>query len=293
MPLKFIKSPIKDKNSLRKTLHGHLAGLEPGRPLKTLHASDLTYSEHEFCPRERALLLRDKAKPPPQRITTSEQVTFRIGWDLEAAVREWFIELGMLVGDWACQHCGRKYLFQKHPYKCKLCSGKHFEYKEVRVQTTSGIGCGLDMLLDMPGSAKHVVLEHKSIDKEKYKALVAPLADHVRRSKLYLKAVEEDESDRSNLIRSDRMLILYTSKGGYGTSCPEVKLWDFWDGAFSPFKDFEILRDDEAIEDLDAKAWELEDWKKTGDLPCRICQSSLDKRAKKCNKATACWKEDE
>lgn len=307
MPLKFITKKVEKSTGLRKLLHRQFAGPQPGRPLSRVHASDITYSSNPFCPRERAYLIRDNKKPPMQRLSTSEHVTYGIGHAVEDMIIEGFTELGMAVGDWKCAHCGSTFKFCKKPFKCDTCGDKRLEYVETRITSpVTGVSCGIDLILDFPGDSKHTMVEIKTMDKDQFKQLIAPLAEHTVRTKLYMRSAAEsqDREDQkfTNLLRTDRAFILYTTKGGYGTACEEVMTWDFWDQAFSPFKDFIIERDDASLDNVVAPALEYKAWKDAHDLwvkggkegeppelPARICASSLDKRAKYCSCLSPCF----
>lgn len=286
-------------------MHQQLSGEEPGRPLTRLHASDLTYDAHPFCPRERAYQTILKKKPPNQFLSTSEQITFGIGRWLEDKIVDTFVENGMAVGDWKCRHCSQMYVFCKRPPKCKSCGHRFFEHIEKRViSDITGVSCGIDLLVSLPGNSKHSVIEIKSMDKEMFKTLVAPLAEHATRTKLYLRSLAESSQPWTNLVDTEKAYILYTTKGGYGTACEEVPTWQFYDAAFSPFKDYVIERDDASIDHIVGPALEFKVWKDQYDeltkaedsdgladlpLPERICASSLDKRAKKCSCLSPCF----
>lgn len=301
MALKFITKPVQKSTGLRKLLHRQFSTQEPGRPITRVHASDITYSSHPFCPRERAYLHQNKKKPPMQRLSTSEHMTFGIGHAVEDLIIAGFIENGMAIGDWKCEHCGKFFRFCKQPPKCDGCGDRRLKYVEVRVTSPiTGVSCGIDLVLDFPGDAKHTIVEIKSMDKDQFKQLIAPLAEHQTRSKLYLRSIAEaqgqDDQLFTNLLRTDRAFILYSTKGGYGTACEEVPTWDFWDAAFSPFKDFIIERDDASLDGVVAPALEFKLWYdafKAGDteldLPARICSSSMDKRAKSCSCLSPCF----
>jgi hypothetical protein len=179
------------------------------------------------------------------------------------------------------------------------------EHLEQRVLSDiTGVSCGVDLLLEMPGEAKHTVVEIKSMDKDVFKTLVAPLAEHHTRTKLYLRSLAESSQPWTKLVDHSRAFILYTTKGGYGTSCEEVMTWEFWDSPFSPFKDYIVERDDASLDQVVASALEYKVWRdqydeatEAGDqeglaeipLPERICASSLDKRAKKCSCLSPCF----
>lgn len=308
MPLKFITKKVEKSTGLRKLLHRQMAdAAEPGRPLVRVHASDITYASRPFCPRERAYLIRDKKKPPNGRISTSEVVTFGIGHAVEDMIIDSFVQMGMAVGDWKCEHCNRTFHFCKKPAVCMHCGDKRLKYVEVRITSpVTGVSCGIDLILDFPGDAKHTMVEIKTMDKDQFKGLIAPLGEHEQRTKLYMRSCAEaqgwDDQQFTNLIRTDRAFILYSTKGGYGTACEEVPTWEFWDAPFSPFKDFIIERDDKALDTVVQPALIYKLWKEmhdahvasdgaveAPDLPDRICNSSLDKRAKQCSCLNPCF----
>ena len=308
MPLKFIKKKVEKTTGLRKLLHRQMAdAAEPGRPLTRVHASDVTYSSRPFCPRERAYLIRDKKKPPNGRISTSEVVTYGIGHAVEDMIIASFVEMGMAVGDWKCGHCGKFFKFCKRPPKCDQCGDKRLEYVECRITSpVTGISCGIDLILDFPGDNLHTMVEIKTMDKDQFKQLVAPLAEHTTRTRLYMRSAAESQNlpdqQFTNLLRTDRAFILYSTKGGYGNACEEVPTWEFWDAPFSPFKDFIIERNDKSLDSVVEPALVYKMWKEAheawlasgqeGDpplLPPRICASSLDKRAKQCSCTAPCF----
>ena len=296
MGLSFVKVPVKKSNGLRKILHQHLCGTEVGRSFKNLHASDVTYGEYQFCARERAYQESLNKKPPIHFLSTAENVTFDIGRFVEEKVIDTFVEAGIAVGDWKCKHCGSMFKFCKRPPVCKHCGHKHFKHVEQRVLSDkTGISCGIDLLLNLPGAPKHRVVEIKSIDKDQFKSLVAPLGEHEQRTKLYLKCLAESSQDWCNLVQKDWAYVLYVSKGGYGTQCEEVAMWNFHDSPFSPFKDYVVERDDASLKKVLEQPLNLMKWKQAqlaGEnppLPPRLCSSSLDKRAKKCSCLNPCF----
>lgn len=296
MPTKmtFLAKQKKPPQTLRERLHRHLASPhEDGRPMTTLHASSVTKDSPAFCPREVALMLTLKRPPKPERISTSLRVTWDIGRYVEAQVAEWFAELGLAVGDWKCLHCGTEHKMCRRPEHCRVpsCGHRRFKYVELRVESAkTGVSCGIDLLLSMPGADKLRVVEIKSIDKDQFKTQVAPLAEHKARTQLYLRCVAESKDPRTKLIASDYGLVLYVSKGGFGRSCPETGTWDFWDDGYSPFNEYVVERDDTAIAVYVNLAMQLRAWRTDGVTPPRICGSSLDKRGGQCAVHGPCWK---
>lgn len=269
-------------------LHQHLSGFEDGRPMSTVHASSLTKPDG-FCPREYALHDVTKQKPKDQWLTTSERVTFQIGRDVERNIVLWFAEMGRAVCDWKCVSCGTMHKFTLRPECCQECGVKKLEPVEMRFKSAkNGASCGLDMSLHL-NSAKLIPHEIKTMDKDEFKKLEAPLAEHRLRGKLYLKIIAESDNPNAKKIDTSKLVILYTTKGGYGCADPSIKKMGFTDG-FSPFKEFEIKRDDKELDDILLRAQVLEDFrKKTVGMPHGICPSAMSARAAKCTFKTKCF----
>ena len=293
MAITFLKkaSAALPSRSLKYQLHAHLNGLEDGRPYANIHASELTRPEG-LCPRLYALADVTKAKAKGEWLSTSEQVTFHMGRVLQDAVVNWFAEMGKAIGHWKCTACGTLHEFMKRPDKCKTCGVKNFAPKEVRfVSAINGASCGVDMLLSM-GDPKLVPIELKTMDKDVFKDLKAPLAEHRLRTNLYLRLIKESAHPWSNQVDTTRSIVMYISKGGYGCADPELKAWGLHE-SFSPFKEFEIKRVDKDTEVLAARAKVVTDFRagKIG-MPYGICASALSKRAIGCHLKGACFSGD-
>lgn len=285
--LKKAKSLV-PKKTAKFFLHQHLTGYGDGRSRQNIHASSLTKSEG-FCPREYALADVTKHKTQDEFLTTSERVTFQIGRDMERNIVLWFAEMGRAVCDWKCVSCGTVHKFTMRPVACKTCGVKVLEPKEVRfVSAVSGASCGIDMNLHLNESKLHAH-EIKTMDKEEFKKLEAPLAEHRIRAKLYLKIIAESDDPNAKKIDTDRMTIIYTTKGGYGCADPMVKAMGFSDN-FSPFKEYVIPRNDAEIADYDLRAKVVTDFRKgLIQMPHGICSSSMSKRAGACPLRSKCF----
>lgn len=282
------------KNSLKWHLHNHLAGWTPQRSHKIVHASDLMKDGKDFCAREFVLLDITKKKPKDEFLTTSLQVTFQIGRDLQTSVVNWFADMGLAVGDWKCMSCGAMHSFQKRPHKCETCGCKAFHPEEVRFMSSkTGVSCGVDLLVDL-GQAKHKMVEIKTIDKEEFKKLVMPLAEHRWRTSLYPRIAAESDSPYKDRVNLKEAVVLYTSKGGFGTLDDVVKGWKadglLKDGDFSPFKEFQVARNDDATEAKCQEAKKVHLFRTgQGGIPKGICDTSFCKRAKNCPVMTDCF----
>jgi len=269
-------------------LHAHLINEREARSYSKVHASDLMSSRDEFCPREYALGLKYKNPRRSEKIATAQQVVFDYGYAVEDLIRNWFADMGRAVGDWECRACGTMAFGQRRPTKCK-CGSKGFEYREITFKSTkSAVTCRPDLLLDF-GRPKLTLIETKSLDKEEFKKLVAPIAEHRWRTNLYMRIVSESDHPLADKIDTADAYVIYLTKGGYGYQDEQLRRWKLLDGDFSPFKEFEVKRDDSQTDELLERATLIQHYKKTGEVPLGICPTSLVKRAKYCRQSEHCW----
>ena len=291
--MNFLKkaSEFKPDQSIKYLLHRHLSGYDPARPLTRVHASELT-KEEGFCPRFYALADVTKEKGKDRWLTTSENVTFHMGRVLQDSVVNWFADMGKAICHWKCVACNHLHEFQTRPVKCDACGVKRFDPVEVRFQSAvTGASCGVDMLLGL-GEAKLRPVELKTMDKDQFKTLLAPLAEHKLRTSLYLRLIEESEQPWSNMVSTEKATVFYISKGGYGCADPELKKWGLTE-QYSPFKEFTIGRDDKQTDDPSLRAKVVKDFRdgKVG-MPKGICPSAMSGRAKYCQFRTVCFSGD-
>jgi len=285
--LRKVKS-VDHTKSVKFLLHQHLNGPEKGRPLTNIHASELTKPEG-FCPRMYALADVRKQKPADRWLTTSDNVTFHLGRVLQDSVVDWFAEMGKTIGHWRCQSCSYLHQFQSRPYKCDKCQQKVFKAEEVRfVSAVTGASCGVDMLVAL-GDPKLIPIELKTMTPVEFKALLAPLAEHKLRTNLYLRIIAESDQPWASMVSTERARVLYISKSGYGCADDTLKGMGIKE-SFSPFKEFEIVRDDSQTIDPATRSKVVFDYRagKVG-MPKGICPSALTKRAQGCALKGACF----
>lgn len=283
-PAAALKQPL---GSLRDLLHGHINRKDEQRPPWNLHASDIT-KEDGFCGRYPLLMKMHNIPLPSQNVTTSMAVTWEWGRLVERRVIDWFAEMGLAHGDWLCEHtgCGHTAAWRTKPPACGKCGGKRFRYIEPRAKSEwSGANSGLDMLVRMPGRPLLVFTEIKSIDAEKFKELLAPIAEHRVRTMLSLRNIAESDDPKLKEVDNQVAFTLYVSKGGYGTKTANVE------GGFTPFREYQITRNDAAIEHYakNARAAYLA-LKGEGPMPDRLCKHYTDKKAQRCPAMAECWK---
>ncbi|NOQ30175.1 MAG: hypothetical protein GQ570_03535 [Helicobacteraceae bacterium] len=194
------------------------------------------------------------------------------------------------VGVWKCDHCSTESSFGKHPQTCQVCKRSDWKYIEPRFMSeVCGASGGIDLLVSLPGEKKLRVVEIKTIDKDMYKTLVAPLAEHTLRTNLYLRLVEESNSPYKTMVNTKEGMVFYMVKG-FGTKDTTLTDFAIMDAPFSPFKEFFVKRNDDHTDAVVEKAKQLHDWRNqvTG-LPARICSTNVCKRASKCTVKKYCW----
>lgn len=291
-----LKFAVKVKNlapvqSLKFQLHNHLTGPQPARPLKNIHASALTKPDG-FCPRYYALHDAKKVKPKDEWLSAADIVTFEMGNDLQDRVVHAFADMGKAIGHWMCLGCEKVQEFCHRPSHCPSCGCKAFKPKEVRFQSAvNGASCGVDMLLKESGSPKLRAIEIKTMGKDQFKELLAPLAEHRLRTNLYLRLIDESDHNWASLVSTDHAKILYVCKAGY-TADPELAKWGLSD-KFSPFKEYTIKRLDTATDAICVRSKVVKDYRDgVVGMPCGICKTAMVKRAQFCSMKGPCFSGD-
>ena len=275
-------------NSLKYLLHRHMAGWDAPRSLKTIHASELT-KEAGFCPRYVAL--HDKLQPKHQGswITTSERMTYDIGHMVQARVIDYLADMNKAVCHWRCYGCHWLHEFTTRPTTCSKCASRGFRAEEVRfTSAVSGASGGIDILAQL-GEGKLTTVEIKTMAPDAFKELVAPLAEHKQRTSLYLRLIAESDHNWSNLVATNKAVILYVSKGGFGVQDEQPKKWQLTD-RFSPFKEFEVKRDDSLTDEPTRRAVVVKQFRAGNvGMPQGICVTAMSKRASNCRLKAQCF----
>ena len=287
MKLSAMIRDAKPDSSLKRLLHFRLSKWAKQRSHKTLHASDLT-QEDEFCPREFALLDVTKKKPKDEFHSTALATTFADGHDKSKRLREDWLD-GLAVGDWKCKACGDEVLFSTRP---KTTAADHrciWQYNEIPfVSSVTDVSCSPDILVKLPGREKLVVVEVKILDKDYFRDLKAPMAEHRWRTNLYLRVISESTHPQKDLIDTQSGVVLYIGRC-FGLKDTEVKSWGIKDAPFSPFKEYNVERNDADTVYISNKALALKVARAGAKTPCGICPSVLAQRAQKCPVVKECF----
>ncbi|QIG76862.1 hypothetical protein EVC30_033 [Rhizobium phage RHph_Y1_11] len=282
------KLPI---NTLKFQLHRHLSTIDAHRGTDTVHASELT-KEGGICPRFYAINSHMPDALPERSTTTSENATWEIGRMWQDKLVNYFSEIGIGISNWICDNGNCKLLYKhgRRPKECVQCGCTSFTPSEPRfVSDKIGASCGVDMLVLFPGETLWEICEIKTIAPDEFKKLAAPLAEHRLRTNFYLRIVAESKEPITKNINTKKARVLYTTKGGYGVSDMEVRQWGLGE-YFSPFKEFEITRDDKATNHMAERAKIAFDYRngKIG-MPYGICATAFEDRAKSCPRSKTCF----
>ena len=160
--------------------------------MMNVHASALTKPDG-FCPRSYALADVTGIKPQDEWLTTSEMMTFQIGRDQEKNIVLWFADMGKAICHWKCLGCGSIALLSGAAREMRRMRPRKLYPQEVRFESAlTGASCGVDMLLAL-GGTKLRVHEIKTMDKDKFSELKAPLAEHRWRTNFYLRIIAETD----------------------------------------------------------------------------------------------------
>ncbi len=271
--LKKVSKPI----SLISFLHGNMSQYDEHRGVETIHGSDLTKDEG-FCPREYALLHHLGKYKKGMTIAAPLRHTFDMGRDIEARVQNEYL-LDEAVGHWKCQSCGDQKNFCKKPKAG--CDREDinciWRYEEVKIKHGNLI-CSPDLFVDVH-KGKLKMVELKTMIKEQFTDLKAPLAEHRLRTQFYLWMVAK--SGYSEDVNTKEAIILYIAKS-YGKMNEAV-------GTITPFKEYVIKRDDEGLAEILLGAARYEQYRQKGKMPKGICPNSKCKRAKSCTVSKECF----
>jgi hypothetical protein len=259
-------------------LLANMGGWEKARDHNTVHASDLT--KPDFCPKQLALLKITGKNKKDMYVATALRATFDVGNSISDLVREQW--LGKHAhGYWECRSCGTTSTFGIKPaYKCK-CNTTHWRYVEANFLCQQyDVSGSIDVLVDLH-APKLKVTELKIITPVDFEALAAPLSEHRIRTNLYMKLIEGSDAVLANRINLQEAHVMYVSRA-YGKKHAKYN-------EILPFKEFVVTRDDATLQPLLDKAKEIKVFKKTGVMPCGICATSMDPKAKNCSVAAECF----
>ena len=270
-----------ETDPVKSLLHTCVGGYQPRRPAKRIHASGLTSPDREFCPREYRLLDESGRSPGRDWVDTARQITFDDGWDKQSRVVNKYLR-SHVVGQWRCRSCRTTSRFGRAPVTsdCALDKSCLWEYSEAvfRHALIPALTGSIDCLLARKGKLR--VVEIKIMGPNEFPKIAAPVAEHRRRTALYLQLIAQSDSLHRKSIDTSEASILYCMRShGMKDS----------DGTMSPFKEYKVLRDDSLNAVLMDRAATVRMTRESGAGAVGICSTGECPRAKACPVADICF----
>lgn len=239
-----------------------------------VHVSSL----EDFCARRSSLLILH-SKNIHKNITGGHRVTFAQGRAIESFVLESLFDVlgkDRFVGSWSCSCGHHKSTGLWNDSKCEKCGHGLENYKEYSLVSDEYNIVGNPDFIYIGPKGNGVIGEIKSMNKEQFSSLTAPLPEHLRQATKYYFLAKNKKVKVSKYIH-----FIYVQKE-----------WKFG----SPYKTFEIDASEEKYEKLFNEAVEdvkpVKNFIETGLLPERIlCKSPMGSIAKQCSVVNECFKE--
>lgn len=229
-----------------------------------------------MCARQYALAHRFEVEVV-ESVTGGHRVMWAMGRAVEKHVRGQYlkgVERANIYGVWKCRcesinHLG---LFPGHT--CNSCKEQATRYFEPVLRDEVNKIVGSPDITMIAGRFFFLPVELKSMNKEQFDALEAPLPDHIAQNAMYRYLYQQ-----AGFLVHDKIKFVYTTK-------------DFKYG--DPYKEYQIDCTQPAVvstvEYMVATAAEVQRAKDTHTLPNRsICQSPRNGRAKSCPVAHLCF----
>lgn len=263
---------------IKDLLHAKVGGMEEARQHTTIHASMLT-SDVEFCPRRVMIAEREGIQRKARLIDTPLRMTFDQGWHMQFQINNNYLR-DVMYGRWKCKCEGTLLGLGANLPDCDECdtAKDEYVYQEIVLRDPKNDFTGsVDGFVYMKGQLH--LLEVKIMDKDLFKALKLPMAEHRARTQLYLQMLSEDFDQDENFNFKDARL-LYIMRG-FGIKDDK--------GRISPFKEFIIPANPKAAKIYQDKALAVHNARKHGTMPDRICPNAMCARAELCSLSKRCF----
>lgn len=284
--ISYMQSIIKQANEatpekeILEILVKNMGKYYPERSHLTVHASDVT--KDTFCPRRILLMDAFNMKVKDQYIAAALRATFDVGkMTAKLMVEEWGGQA--VLGNWKCLTCKAKKMFSRKPKDGCIGAGNcNWEYEETGFFSPEiAVSGSLDMLFDV-GLPKYKIVEIKIMNATDFEKLVAPLAEHRLRTRLYMWLVENSESPLKFKLDLQTAKVIYISRG-FGKKNGGA-------GQILPFKEFDVERDDESIEPYINRGRVVRHCREKNEIPIhKVCDTPTCQTAKGCEVKDKCW----
>lgn len=259
---------------------------------KYTHASELTSAD--YCPRKKHLIQHHNIEEL-ETIGSALQTTFDMGYATQDNVTNRWLR-NHVWGHWECGRCGHLWKYQFKPKACDKCPEaqrelrQKFEYVEVLMRSEKLMMTGsVDFFVKPPASPYLWLCEHKIITPNMFKDLKAPLAEHSKRTRLYMAMTDLIPKSKLPNPLSNEGVVLYTSRG-YGTYSQLPVSVGIDNSTYNPWKQFKVPRDDKQLVPMIDLA---KDYANGSHETCtRICQSYAEGQKRRCVVVQHCFSGD-
>lgn len=200
-------------------------------------------------------------------VTPNLQARFDIGHALHWWYQNKYLgPMGVLMGDWKCQHCSHLQKECVMPEECSKCGDTALEYVEMSVNIPEyDIYGHCDGILNIDGDV--YVMDLKTIDPDLFTNIKKPYDSQTLQLRLYMHA-----------LCIQKGLIIFIDKSGRGDT---------------PIKEFLVEQDEEILQEVFNNIDEARDYLRRKVLPQRCnCKTKRSKDAKRCVFAELCFDDE-
>ncbi|HEY0817229.1 MAG TPA: hypothetical protein VGD46_00525 [Rhizobacter sp.] len=272
---------------IKRLLHSLVGGFELPRSKKTIHASELTKQEVEFCPRKYILLDEYDVKEKTAHIDTAQEITYAEGRMKQALFNEVWLR-DRMWGGWRCRACKKAVEFDSYAgAMAKLNTSKDhtciLEYVEMRcTDPVAGHSGGIDALVRTREGEKLRLVECKIMGTDQFKGLKGPLGEHKARTQLYLRTLAKSTQPWAKQVSTEEASVLYMMRG-HGMKDEN--------GDMSPFKEYTVRRDHKGVAEYVARAHAVTLARREPErgAPCGVCKTMMTPQAQACPVAKQCF----
>ena len=283
---------LDSQNIVKLLLQSTYRGDTPKRIGTYIHASQLT--ANDFCGRQKHLINYHKIKVT-EPISSALRATFDAGKALQDVTTDnWLAQY--VWGHWECGRCGHKWHYTFRPKSCQNCPPNQrklkikIEYREIMMRSHRFRMVGsVDFFIQPPAQPFLYLVEHKIMSPTMFKDLKAPLAEHAKRTRLYLAMTDLIPEHLLPAPLADNGIVLYLSRG-HGTYNAIAGTVGTANDNYSPWRQYRVKRDDTLIVSMIEKA---KQYAETTHKTCpRICASIAEGFDRKCPVAKLCFDGD-
>lgn len=233
---RFVKSAAELESSqppIDSLVYNRLMRTERDRDCDPIHASDLT--KKDFCAREIWLRRHHEILGRERFIPAQLGWAFKFGDFLNDVLTNDILR-DTIYGEWECDRCHHRYVGMAKD-KCTKCANGRYKYREI-VMTDAGLRVISSKDLFLAHNNALLMHEIKSMDKDEFRNIKAPLPEHQERTHLYMYLVRRNIAQYKALEKFLDRNYFYIS---YFCKCVGLKHKDT--GKVTPVRTFKLKYD--------------------------------------------------